>query len=251
MGFALFIFTFGRFLSLFASLSIMSSNHLLPNSYQTRPTNGMSTSYLTQSYQCQKCHRTGHITEICPNLPKAKKSRSGPVYTTYGHAPPTQLQRSYHLNGNRAGLQTWITPPTPYLSVPQPHQIPWYPYQNPQLHKSPHMVSDVEFPSLKGTSLEGSLLNSPLNVNPSITFIPTFAAPPSQTQALSPAPLVNIAAQGKTDNTRDSWSRTSTPAKEQVIFQEETSFFDQAWNDDCWVMPSSGTSPTDHSWWNI
>ena len=219
----------------------MSQSHQ-PNSYQTRPTRGGSTSYLNESYRCQKCHLDGHVTERCPNLPKTEKREMGPVYPAYGHAPPTQLQRSYRLNGDGAAIQAWIAPPTSYLSAHQSRQGPLRTRHSAQTYQSSYMVPDAEFPSLAGTSLVGSLLNSPLSVNPSMTFV----ASPFPTQ-LSPIPksvpalLTNTATHGQSHNMQESELEILPTAKGTVTF-EEMSFFEQAmWNSeyDYLLMPSS------------
>jgi hypothetical protein len=231
----------------------MSHSRLLPNSYQPRPTstNGTAPSYLTPSNPCQNCHRVDHVSETCPNRPRSyHKSQTGSIGPGYGQAVPTQVQRSYHVNGNEAGFQTWITPPSQYLSVPQPHQVAFYTHYSPKTYQNPSMVPDVEFPSLAGTSLAGSLLNSPLYVNPSTTFMSTFPVQPPPIQTSTPASLTDTSTQGQANNGHRTPLATSLPTKDDVIFGEEMSFFDQAmWTNeyDYLLMPNNGTSPTDYS----
>jgi hypothetical protein len=230
----------------------MSHSRLLPNAYQTRPTNGISPSYLTQSNPCQNCHRVDHVTERCPNPPRShQKNQTGFIGPDYGEGVPTQLQRSYHLNRNATGFQTWITPPSQYLSFPQPHQAPAYMHYGPKACKNQSTVPDVEFPSLAGTSLAGSLLNSPLFVNPSITFMPNFVVQPPPSQTSTAASLVNTTTQVQANDGAGTPLAISLPTKEDSTFGEEMSFFDQAmWNNeyDYLLMPNNGTSPTDYSW---
>ena len=231
----------------------MSHSRLLPTAYQTRPTNGISPSYLTPSNPCQNCHRLDHVTERCPNPPRShQKSQTGSIGPDYGEGIPTQLQRSYHLNGNATGFQTWITPPSQYLSVPRPHQVPAYTHYDPKAYQSQSMVPDVEFPSLAGTSLAGSLLNSPLFVNPSITSMPNFVVQPVPAQTSTAASLVNTTTQVQASDGPGTPLAISLPTKQGATFGEEMSFFDQAmWNNECdyLLTLNNGTSSTDYSWW--
>jgi len=230
----------------------MSHSRLLPNAYQTRPTNGISPLYLTPSNPCQNCHRLDHVTERCPNPSRShQKSQTGSIGPHNGEGVPTQLQRSYHLNRHATGFQNWITPPSQYLSIPQPHQVPAYTHYDPKAYQSQSMVTDVEFPSLVGTSLAGSLLNSPLFVNPSITFMPNFVVQPLPGQTSTAASLVNTTTQVQANDGAGTPLAISLPTKADATFGEEMSFFDQAmWNNECdyLLMPNNGTSPTDYSW---
>jgi hypothetical protein len=113
------------------------------------------------------------------------------------------------------------------------------------------MVPDVEFPSLAGTSLAGSLLNSPLFVNPSITFMSNFVVQPLPGQTSTAASFVNTTTQVQTNDGAGTPLAISLPTKTDATFGEEMSFFDQAmWNSECdyLLMPNNGTSPTDYSW---
>ena len=228
-----------------------SHSHFLPNGYQTHPTHPTSPRYLNLLNRCRTCQRLDHIAERCPHeqrWPQTSQTRSNSAGS--GYTPRTQPRTSYELSVNRPYLEPHITPPSQYLKVRQTHRISKYTNCSPESFQSPSMAPDLDFPSLAGTSLASSLLNSPLNINPSVTFMPYFPVQQPPIQGNAAISSGHSAAPPQQTESEEATTTAASTSPENPTFGEEMSFFDQAiWNNDCYYLsPNSGTSPIDFSW---
>lgn len=146
----------------------MASMSTRDHGNRTRRINISSPPYLISSRQCRECKQSGHATKHCPGRQKGVN-----VTEMEGHSHVSTLQvkdprqifrESFQ---NNSFTQTHLAGMSPYLTIDTslPPLSTNYIDNGAFGLEKPLTVPDLDFPSLSGSSLDNSLLNSPLEIN--------------------------------------------------------------------------------------